>query len=171
MAFALVMAVAAPRLHPARLGRGAFVLALALLAMTPSLGSVGARVDYRVGEINAAPLTYPLAEARFLQSLDRGRRITVFEWTDPGVSPYAGDNFRSTSPGAKPPSDVDAFLRDNDIGVVIEDERLRKIGRYSQGTEWARFRAAPGEYGFAAHALPGTDAILYVRGDLLPPRG
>jgi len=167
LAFALAIALAAPRLRPARLGRSAFVLALALLAMTPSLGSVGARVDHRIGEIAVAPLT-ALAEARFLQSLDRGRRITVFESTDPGVSPYAGDNFRSTSPGPKPPSDVGAFLRDNDIGVVIEDERLRKIGRYSRDTEWTRFRAAPGEYGFAAHTLPGTDAILYVRTDLLP---
>ena len=86
----------------------------------------------------------------------------------PRVSPYAGDNFRSTSPGPRPPSDVGAFLRDNNIGVVIEDERLRKIGRYSRDTEWNRFRAAPGEYGFAVHTLPGTDAILYVRTHLLP---
>jgi hypothetical protein len=155
----------AARRETPRLGRGVVILLPLLLAMVPSLGSVGARLDDRLGEVAAAPLE-TVAEARFLQSLHPSSVVNVFESTDPGVSPYAGPNFRSISEMSKP-SGLAAFLKDHDFSVVIEDGRLRDFARYSDDPEWAAFRKAPEDFGFAAERLPGTDAVVYVKKSLL----
>jgi hypothetical protein len=170
LAVGLVLAVVAMtgfarRRARVELSRGNLILLPVLLAIVPSLGSVGARIDAQVGQVAAAPLEY-VAEARFLQRLAQSAPINVFESTEPGISPYAGPNFRSSSDMDKPHG-LSAFLADRDFSVIIEDGRLRDFARYSDDPEWAAFRRAPQEFGFAAQALPGTAAIVYVKQTLL----
>jgi hypothetical protein len=133
--------------------------------MVPSIGSVGARLDYKPGEVAASPLT-TLAEAHYLQTLRPRSVVHIFESTDPGVSPYAGPMFRSTSEMAKPRG-LAAFLADNDISVVIDDERMRDFTRFSDDPEWAGFRREPQGFGFVAEPVSGTDAVIYVKQSLL----
>jgi hypothetical protein len=162
---ALALTALAARPATPVLKRAHLLLLPLLLAMTPSIGSVGARIDERPGSVVAAPLT-TLAEARYLQTLHPQSIVHIFESTDPGVSPYAGPMYRSTSEMAKPRG-VAAFLADNDISVVIDDERLRDFQRFGDDPEWAQFRRAPQDFGFAAEKLPGTGAVVYVKQSLL----
>jgi hypothetical protein len=162
-ALALVWLAARP-VKPA-LSRAQLLLLPVLLAMVPSVGSVGARLDYKPGDVAATPLTF-LAEARFLQSLHPQSTTTVFESTDPGISPYAGAMFRSTSEMNKPRG-LAAFLADYDISVVIDDQRLRDFARFSNDPEWGDFRKSPAAFGFVAKELPRDDAIIYVKAALL----
>ena len=76
----------------------------------------------------------------------------MLESTDPGLSPYVAPNFRSVSDLTKEHG-LAAFLRDQHISIVVEDDRLRQIGRFAQDSEWAQFRKAPQEFGFAATPL------------------
>ncbi len=149
------------------LGRAAVVLPFLLFALVPSLGSAGARVDLPIGDVSASPRP-ALAEARFLRGLKTHGAVTVLELTDPGVSPYVGPNFRSTSNLDKPNGLV-KFLNANAVSVVIDDDRLREFNRFTQDPEWAAFRRTPGAFGFEAHVLPQADAIIYLKKGLLGP--
>jgi hypothetical protein len=162
-AFTLVVLGAGAR---AMTARPAMLLLLpVLLALVPSLGSVGVLINRPFGEEWAAPRT-ALAEALLLRDLKASGPVNVFESSDPGISPYVAPNFRSLSEMTKEHG-LEEFLRAGHISVVIEDDKLRAFARCSDDPEWAKFRASPQQFGFAAKPVPGTDAVIYVKRELL----
>jgi hypothetical protein len=136
-----------------------------LLAVVPSLGSVGVVLNEPYGEKTVGPRP-ALVEALFLRGLHLSQPVRVFEASDPGISPYVAPNFRSVSEMDKERGLQD-FLSARQISIVLEDDRLRAYARYSADAEWARFRAAPQAFGFTAKPIPGADAVAYVRAELL----
>jgi hypothetical protein len=146
----------APPLSPRKL----LVLPL-LLALVPSLGSVGVLLNRPHGEVAVSPRP-ALAEALFLRRLKLSAPINLLEASDPGISPYVAPNFRSVSTMEKP-NGLAAFLRDGNISIVLEDDRLRLYDRFSRDPEWAEFRSNPRLFGFEARPVPDAHAIVYVK--------
>src|SRR5207244_4292792 len=136
-----------------------------LLACVPSLGSAGVMLNRPYGEAVVAPRP-ALAEALFLRTLKVSAPVNLLEASDPGVSPYVAPNFHSVSELDKPHG-LAALLRDGNISMVLEDDRLRLNDRFRNDPEWAAFRSQPESFGFAAMPVPDAHAIVYIKQGLI----
>jgi hypothetical protein len=139
---------------------------LAVLSiLVPCLGSAGARVDLPIGEVSTVPRP-ALQTANFLRGLDLRAAVVVCSSVTPGAEVYAGGRFRSVSALDKHQR-LTEFLNVNDIGVIVEDDRMRHSPAFAADPEWSSFQSMPEKFGFTAHVLADAGGIVvYVRQDI-----
>ncbi len=185
--FPIMMTVLYPRYHYA-FGMGAILLGFALVAigtrlrpqvpgwrslialpivfaLIPSLGSAGAALNARAGDVAVTPR--PNREiVEFLRRLHPAETVRICEtgW----VEPYLSDRFEAVSQERKD-SGLAQFVATQRISIIVADKRLRADPRFTHDPQWVQFERDPAGLGFAAHPLP-SGAVVYVK-DGIPLSG
>ena len=166
---ALAMVAAAPYLRRWEIGGFAFLALPILLAIVPSVGSTGARVDKSLGDTTLVPRP-ALATVEYLRGLGIRAPVRICESADPGVGAYVGRNFQAVPEEEKARSLGD-FVTSRDISIIVADDRMRRDPRFERDPEWANFQNAPRTLGFSAHVLRESGVIIYIKDELLRSRG
>jgi hypothetical protein len=165
---ALAIIAAAPYLPRLELGGRSLLALPLLLAIVPSVGSVGVRPDRVLGELRVVPRP-ALATVDYLRRLAIRTPVVICQSQEPGVAAYVGHNYAEIEEEQKTQGLRD-FIAAHDVAIFVADDRMRQDPRFARDPEWAKFEANPASLGFTAHALPDTDVVLYLKDTLLPPR-
>ncbi|MCK6556817.1 hypothetical protein L6Q96_19905 [Candidatus Binatia bacterium] len=104
---------------------------------------------------------------RFIRALELAGPVQVLTLTD-GVGEMLGSGFNEVKVWQKGNEPLAAYMRDRDIGVVVNLEGGRDSFRVND-PYWRRFQDDPEAAGFALLAVPGHETVaVYVRRDLMP---
>ncbi|MGA9523871.1 MAG: hypothetical protein WBV82_20590 [Myxococcaceae bacterium] len=95
--------------------------------------------------------------------------IHIFELQG-GYDAYLGPDFeRVPLSDRRPGESILAFLRRNDVQVVVLEPELERFRTLRSDAEFQAFAAAPEAWGFTVHPVGGTDRKVVIRrGDRLP---
>jgi len=166
---ALAIIAAAPYLRRWELGGFAFLALPILLAIVPSVGSVGARLDRSLGDIKLVPRP-AIATVEYLRGLGIRAPAVICESADPGVGAYVGRNFQE-APEEEKTRGLNDFVASRDISIIVADDRMRQDLRFDRDPEWANFQRSPQSLGFSAHVLRESGVVIYIKDELLQSRG
>lgn len=161
---ALAIVAAAPYLRRWEIGGRGFLALPVLLAIVPSVGSAGARLDRSLGDVKLAPRP-ALATVDYLRGLGIAAPAVICQSASPGVGAYLGGNFREVAEEAKT-SNLGDFVASRDISIIVADDRMRRDPRFQRDPEWADFERAPQILGFSAVALREAGVVIYIKDEL-----
>lgn len=84
-----------------------------------------------------------------------------------GIEHYVGEQLTGVNPWERRPDEtLSDFLKRNNIGVIVDERQLGLDTRMAHDRNVETLLDEPGQFGFVAREIPGTDRRLLVRHDL-----